>query len=96
MQHVQHEVARLTASLVLTLAPMTMAQPQSPPPSTARTGEEVREQVRTALKDIGRIVSPHGIDESRTVQLGGAKQWIMLRGQDTLPQHAVRSGADRG
>jgi pimeloyl-ACP methyl ester carboxylesterase len=82
VQHVQHEVARLTASLVLTLAPMTMAQPQSPPPSTARTGEEVREQVRTALNDIGRIVSPHGIDESRIVQLGGAKQWIMLRGQD--------------
>lgn len=61
------------------LAAAAGAAAQSPP---ARSGEEVREQVRTVLKDIGRVVSPNGIDETRYVTLGGVQQWIMLRGQD--------------
>ncbi|MBL8987200.1 MAG: alpha/beta fold hydrolase [Gemmatimonadetes bacterium] len=70
----------LVLAAAITLGLRERAEAQTPPP--ARTGEEVREQVRTALKDIGRIVSPNGIDESRYVMLGGARQWIMLRGQD--------------
>lgn len=67
-------------SVILPVAAARSQVPTAEP--RARTGEEVREQIRTALADIGRIVAPNGIDEQRYVTLGGAKQWIMLRGQD--------------
>jgi len=62
--------------LGLLLAGHAAAQETVPPDSG------VRERVRTVLQDIGRIVSPNGIDETRFVELGGFRQWIMLRGQD--------------
>jgi pimeloyl-ACP methyl ester carboxylesterase len=51
-------------------------------PEAGRGSEGIREQVRTVLQDIGRIVAPNGIDETRIIRLGGVNQWIMLRGQD--------------
>ncbi|WP_164847471.1 alpha/beta fold hydrolase [Sphingobium algorifonticola] len=72
---------RLTAALAgLMFTLDAHAQAADPPPP--KTGEQVREQIRTALTDIGRIVAPNGIDEKRYIDLGGARQWIMLRGQD--------------
>lgn len=65
--------------LVVSLVVPGLGTAQAPPP---KTGSEVREEIRTAFRNIGRIVAPNGIDEERTVTLGGARQWIMLRGQD--------------
>lgn len=74
---------RLLFAALSAVVPVAAARGQTPTPEPrARTGEEVREQIRTAFKDIGRIVAPNGIDEERYLMLGGAKQWIMLRGQD--------------
>jgi pimeloyl-ACP methyl ester carboxylesterase len=40
-----------------------------------------RAMMTAAYRDIGRIVAPDGIDESKYVQLGKARQWIRIRGQ---------------
>lgn len=34
------------------------------------------------LAEVGRIVSDHGIDEAKAVEIGGIKQWITVRGRD--------------
>lgn len=34
------------------------------------------------LAEYGKIVSDHGIDEARAVEIGGIKQWITVRGRD--------------
>lgn len=41
-----------------------------------------REIMTTAYRDIGRIVAPGGIEEAKYIQLGKARQWIQIRGQD--------------
>lgn len=38
---------------------------------------------RAVIADLGRIVSPRGIQESYTVRLGGIEQWVYARGQDS-------------
>jgi pimeloyl-ACP methyl ester carboxylesterase len=43
---------------------------------------DLRDHLRAAYADIGQIVSEHGIDEARFVELGGAPQWITIKGQD--------------
>lgn len=44
--------------------------------------EEALEGIRQVHRDVGRIVSPVGIDEGRYVNLGGFRQWITIRSQD--------------
>ncbi len=34
------------------------------------------------LGDVGRIVSPNGVDEAKAVDIGGTRQWITVRGRD--------------
>ena len=70
--------ARVLAMVSMVVPGHAASQAANPSP----TGEQVREQIRTVLSDIGRIAAPNGIDESRYVTLGGARQWILLRGQD--------------
>jgi pimeloyl-ACP methyl ester carboxylesterase len=43
---------------------------------------EFRAMMTTAYRDIGRIVAPDGIDEGQYVQLGKARQWVQIRGQN--------------
>lgn len=43
--------------------------------------DALREAIRTLHRDLGRIVAPDGIDETRHVMLGGFPQFIALRGQ---------------
>lgn len=75
-----------TACFALALASgaasSAVAKPTAAAPTPPKTAEVYREEVRTVLKDIGRIVAPNGIDEGRYVELGGARQWIAIRGQD--------------
>jgi pimeloyl-ACP methyl ester carboxylesterase len=50
---------------------------------TADAGpEDLPTTVRAMFSDFGKIVSEHGVDEARYVLLGGARQWITVRGQD--------------
>ena len=34
------------------------------------------------LAEVGKIVSPNGIDEAKAVDIGGIRQWITVRGRD--------------
>ena len=36
----------------------------------------------TILAEVGKIVSPNGIDEAKTIEIGGIRQWISVRGRD--------------
>jgi hypothetical protein len=36
----------------------------------------------TILAEVGKIVSPNGIDEAKAVDIGGIRQWITVRGHD--------------
>lgn len=40
------------------------------------------EDARAVVRDLQRIVTPTGVDESYTTTIGGIKQWINVRGQD--------------
>lgn len=80
-------IAIISGILLVSVRVSDAADQQAQAPASAggsppRTGQEVREQIRTLWADIGRIVAPNGIDEKRNVKLGWAEQWIMLRGQD--------------
>lgn len=37
---------------------------------------------RKILAEVGKIVSPNGIDEAKAVEIGGIRQWITVRGCD--------------
>ena len=43
-----------------------------------------REEVRAAIGDIQKIVSPNGVQEQLEIPIGGIKQWISVRGRDRL------------
>lgn len=34
------------------------------------------------LAEVGRVVSDHGVDEAKAVEIGGIRQWITVRGRD--------------
>src|SRR5947208_1184641 len=36
----------------------------------------------TILAEVGKIVSPNGIDDAKAVDIGGIRQWITVRGRD--------------
>lgn len=61
---------------------------QSPAPAAASTlpvpvaPDPTRDALRKMNTDIGKIVAPEGIDEAGYVTLGGARQWVTIRGQD--------------
>ncbi len=36
----------------------------------------------TILAEVGKVVSPNGIDEAKAVEIGDIRQWITVRGRD--------------
>jgi pimeloyl-ACP methyl ester carboxylesterase len=64
----------LAAALVVVLAGSS-AWAQTPAPFS-------RDQARSIVADARKIVSPHGIEELRAVEIGGIPQWISVRGRD--------------
>jgi len=62
-------------TLLLLLCQLSVyAQPDSLKPGLNRA--------KQYLADLGKIVSPNGIQENYTAQIGGINQWIYTRGQD--------------
>lgn len=50
----------------------------APPPGA----DDPLEAIRAMNRDIGKIVSPEGVELARYLTLGGARQWITVRAQD--------------
>jgi pimeloyl-ACP methyl ester carboxylesterase len=59
-----------TCTLAFEAMPATPARTESPP------------NPHTILGEVGKIVSPNGIDEAKAVDIGGIRQWITVRGRD--------------
>lgn len=49
---------------------------------SAQDGPFTRSEATSALAEIRRIVADNGVERLETVELGGVKQWISIRGQD--------------
>lgn len=45
-------------------------------------GAQAAPDPHAILADVGKVVSDHGIDEARAVEIGGIRQWITVRGRD--------------
>lgn len=68
----------LAASLLAGLALAAPAAAQTDPPPHPRDRAEATEIVR----GLRRIVTPNGIEEARTVRIGGIDQFVTIRGKD--------------
>ena len=65
--------ARLTAAATLAFTAQTGAQTDAPDPYA---------DARAVMAGVNEIVTPNGIQELMTVELGGMEQWISIRGAD--------------
>lgn len=63
-------ISALCGAMVLAGAGTPSAQAQAAPDPHA------------VLAEVGKIVSPNGIDEAKAVDIGGIRQWITVRGRD--------------
>lgn len=74
-------LATLAAAVVATAA---VAQPSAPPvePVTSSIPADAYTPGRDLVTDLDRIVTPHGVQESFIVTLGGARQYVSVRGAD--------------
>ena len=82
MIHTLLAAAAMAAVLHGTAVPPADPAPVAKPPPPAAVKDESRDSLRDMQQAIDRIVSPRGIDEARFITLGGARQWITIRGQD--------------
>ena len=68
-----HRSSRLCAALFAGLCAATPA---------GATGPDSRAAAVQIIADMRRIVTPQGIEETRSVRIGGIDQWISVRGTD--------------
>lgn len=66
----------LLACLAFALAPLAVAHAGSCPDTASYEG------AREIVADLGRIMSPEGVDALYTAPIGGVDHWISVRGQD--------------
>lgn len=62
-------------ALLLLITPRAQAQDACPDRSSYAPAREI-------IQDLGRIVSPDGVQEAYAARIGGIDQWINVRGQD--------------
>jgi pimeloyl-ACP methyl ester carboxylesterase len=67
---------RLTLMLLLSLPMLAQAQAQACP------GGESFEKARGVVRDLQRIVTPGGVQDTYAAPIGGIDQWIEVRGKD--------------
>ena len=70
------------------LAGLAIAQPAlafdaAPPAAAAASSADWRAPVQKILREVRRIPSPPGIEETFAVPIGGIQQWISVRGRDS-------------
>ncbi len=58
------------------------ADPAPPVPPAPPSWADLRHEAQKMNADIGKIVSPNGIDAAGYVPLNGVRQWVAVRGQD--------------
>src|SRR5271156_335429 len=76
---------RALASIAATLIAATAAaQPSllTVEPAAPCTDADAYSPGRALVTDLDRIVTPHGVQESFIVTLGGARQYVSVRGAD--------------
>ena len=66
---------RMIACTLLALTAQAPASPLQPASPYAKA--------RSILAEEQKVVSDHGIDEAKAVQIGGIRQWVTIRGRDT-------------
>src|ERR1700743_1204362 len=71
-------IATLAVAWLLAAPPTHAADAAAPAASSA----DWRTPVQKILRDVRRIPSPPGIEETRAVRIGGIDQWISVRGKD--------------
>ncbi|MET0338684.1 MAG: alpha/beta hydrolase [Caulobacter sp.] len=69
---------RLVAVAALFTAFAVTAQAQTP----AAAAADPYAQGKAIVADVQKIVTPNGVDESGPMTLGGARQWVSIRGTD--------------
>jgi len=70
------------AVCVATLALAPAARAQAPAGAGAASSADWRTPVQKILRDVRHIPSPPGVEETRSVRIGGIDQWISVRGHD--------------
>ncbi|PHY20511.1 alpha/beta hydrolase [Caulobacter sp. BP25] len=74
-------IAALSAALVV--QPIaSKASPQQDGASASVARRDGLEEARAIIGDIQKIVTPNGVDETLTLNLGGARQVVNIRGND--------------
>ena len=71
-----------TLALAWLLAALAAARPAFAADAASAPPGDWRTPVQKILRDVRRIPSPPGIEESFPVRLGGIEQWISVRGKD--------------
>lgn len=64
------------------LAPLALLLTGSPALAQSTPGADIYEPGRQIIADIGKIVTPNGVQETFEVTLGGARQVVNVRGAD--------------
>lgn len=64
------------------LAPLALLLAAVPAPAQPAPGADIYEPGRQIIADIGRIVTPNGVQETFETTLGGARQVVNVRGAD--------------
>lgn len=64
------------------LAPLALLLGASPAPAQPAPGADIYEPGRQIIAEIGRIVTPNGVQETFEATLGGARQVVNVRGAD--------------
>ncbi|MEP6503651.1 MAG: alpha/beta hydrolase [Betaproteobacteria bacterium] len=72
----------LAAIILACSAALALAQDAPSAPAVVAKDADWRTPVQKILRDVRRIQQPPGIEETRSVQIGGIAQWISVRGRD--------------
>jgi proline iminopeptidase len=82
LPRLDHLTIALLALILAFVAPLSHAEKAASAPSAAAKDADWRTPAQKILRDARHIVQPPGIEELRSVQIGGIAQWISVRGRD--------------
>ena len=80
--HLFRVVLAVTTLILACLTQLAHAQESAPVTSAARKETDWRTPVQKIVRDVRHVQQPAGIEETRSVRIGGIEQWISVRGHD--------------